>query len=96
MGVLVGKMMCARGKGCVFCVRTQGCVQGWTLLCLYTHTHAHTHTLSLSLSLSLCPWSSRIFGGEKAVCLSMCALGELVSRTEVARLWCVRRAQEAR
>ena len=65
---------------CVLCAHTRLCAGMDSALSVHTHTRTHTH--SLSLSLSLCPWSSRIFGGEKAVCLSMCALGELVSRTD--------------
>ena len=74
VGVLVGKMMCTRGKGCVFCVRTQGCVQGWTLLCLYTHTHTRTHTHTLSLSVV----QQHIWRGEGCVFVYVCTGGACV------------------
>ena len=71
VGVLVGKMMCTRGKGCVFCVRTQGCVQGWTLLCLYTHTHTrtHTHTHTHTHTLSVRGPAAYLEGRRLCVCL---------------------------
>lgn len=81
--------MCARGEGCVcgVCAPRAVCRGGPHSLC--THTHRHTH----------CPCPAGFpqhLEEREPMCLCACSLGELVSRTEAARLWCVRRARGGR